>query len=117
MKNVFEHIEHIKGKPHHVRRRVAFGMAALGSAFVAFVWLGVSLTTGSFAIKGSSFALTMGQDEVIATTSASGVSALAGAAAAFGDTRSSSAPAHIEIVDTTPDHSTQKQPEQTILPF
>ena len=27
MKNIFEHIEHAKRKPHHVRKQIAFGAA------------------------------------------------------------------------------------------
>ena len=53
MKNVIEHIEYLKGKPHHVRRKVAVTTAAIGSALVALVWLGVSTATGVFAIQGS----------------------------------------------------------------
>jgi len=114
MKNIFDHIEHLQGKPHHIRRKVALGIAALGSALIAFVWLAGNLATGAFAIAGSSFAMSNEQN-VVATTSDSGNQGLAGvaAAAAFTDTN---APAHILIVDTKTT-SLKKQPEQTTLPF
>ena len=117
MKSVFEHIDYVKGKPHHVRRRVAVGAAAFGSALIAIVWIAVSSMTGAFAIQGSSFAISTGENGAVATTSASDNSqGLAGAAAALPDT-SASAPAHIEIVDTTPAPVPAKKSDQTILPF
>lgn len=112
MKTVFEHIEHIKGKPHHIRKRVAFGAAALGSGVVALAWFAISLATNAFAIQGSTFAMSVGQENVVATTSASRPQ-VAGAAAAFEDAK----PAHIEIVDTTVAEPAKKQSEQTTIPF
>lgn len=115
MKTVFEHIENVKGKPHHVRQRVAMSAAVLGSAFIALVWLGVNSMTGAFAIQGSSFALSTEADDVATTSAAADTSALAGAAAALPST-SASEPAHIEIVDTTPAPAAKKS-DPTILPF
>lgn len=113
MKNIFDHIEQVKGKPHHVRKRIAFTIATLGSALVAFVWLAGSFATNAFVIQGSSFAMSTGQEGTVATTSASGDQlAGVGAAAILKDAY---APAHIEIVDTTP--PVKKQSEQTTLPF
>ena len=115
MKTVFQHIEHIHGKPHHVRRQVALASAVAGSALIALVWLVGGAMTGAFAIQGSDFAMATGQTEQVATTSASGApQGLAGAAAAKQDAQS---PAHIEIVDTTPTAPAPKQSDQTILPF
>jgi hypothetical protein len=114
MKNVFEHIEHVKGKPHHVRRRVAVAGATVGSAMIALVWLVSSVMTGAFAIEGSTFALSTGQEGAFATTSASGTEGLAGAAAAVSG---SSGKARIEIVDTTPPPVPSKQSDKTMLPF
>jgi hypothetical protein len=117
MKTVFEHIEHVKGKPHHVRRKVAVSAAILGSALIAFIWFSTNILAGSFAIKGSDFAIATGQEGSVATTSAEDTSGLAGAAAALPETRASSGPAAIEIVDTTPAPAPQKASDQTILPF
>lgn len=117
MKNVFEHVEHIKGKPHHIRKRVAYVAAALGTGLIAFVWLAGSISTNAFAIKGSSFADSANQGGVITTSDESSTSQLAGAGAASVLQQSADAPVHIEIINTTPEPSKQKQAEQTTLPF
>ncbi len=115
MKTVFAHIEHIKGKPHHVRRQIAFTAAAGGAGLIGLVWLVGSLSFGSFAIQGSSFADSAGQSPVITTDGVSGNQNLAGASAASQD---KDAPAHIEIVDTTATaKSSGKQTERTTIPF
>ena len=114
MKTVFEHIEHIKGKPHHVRKRIAFGTAAAGAGLVAVVWLAINVTGGAFAIPDNSFADAAGQGSVVATTSERAATNLAGVAAAV---ENQDAPAHIEIVDTTPASTSQKKAERTIIPF
>lgn len=117
MKNLFEHIEYVKTKPHHIRKRVAFGAATFGSAFIALVWFVGSYVSNSFAIAGSNFAMGTEQDNAIVKVNAAGdaiPSGIAGTAAAL---PSASAPAHIEIIDTTPQQSTTSQAEQTILPF
>ncbi|HUY05215.1 MAG TPA: hypothetical protein VMV62_00615 [Candidatus Paceibacterota bacterium] len=114
MKNLFDHIERIKGKPHHVRKQIAFGAAAGLSAFIALVWFAGSIATGAFAIRNTSFAANTAQENTVATTSASGDQGLAGAAAAVQD---ANAPAHIEIVDTGAAAPAKSTPTQTILPF
>ncbi|HUX81111.1 MAG TPA: hypothetical protein VMV38_02205 [Candidatus Paceibacterota bacterium] len=117
MKNIFEHIEHIKGKPHQVRKNIALATAAFGSALIAFVWLVGNTVSGSFALKGTSFAA-LAQPNIIATTTSISdtQTELAGVGAA-GALQGPTAPAHIEIVDTTPAPSSQKSAEQTTLPF
>ena len=121
MKTVFDHIEHIKGKPHHIRKRVAFTAAAGVTALIALVWLVGSVTSGAFAIQGSTFADSTQQQPVVTTTATGAdtgtgdTSGLAGAAAALPSV-STNAPASIEIVDVasaTPPAQTQ----QTIIPF
>ncbi|MFI5260600.1 MAG: hypothetical protein ACHQU0_02290 [Candidatus Paceibacteria bacterium] len=116
MKNVLEHIDHIKGKPHHIRKRVALGVAAGTSAFIGLLWFGVSFATGSFAIQGSDFSMASGQAATVTTVDASGNQQnLAGADAASILQPTADAPAHIEIVDTTPAAPAKSDP--TILPF
>lgn len=116
MKNIIEHIEYVKGKPHHVRKQVAFGVATLMSALIAFVWLAGNYASGTFALRGSSFADATGQGTTVqVVNSGANNQNLAGVGAASAFESSQDAPAHIEIIDTTP--TTKKQSEQTILPF
>ncbi|KKW44092.1 hypothetical protein A3J11_00245 [Candidatus Kaiserbacteria bacterium RIFCSPLOWO2_02_FULL_55_12] len=112
MKTVFEHIEHVKGKPHHIRKKVAFTAAVVVTAFIALVWLVGSLSLGAFALEGSSFADATEQGKIDVTNTADTTSALAGAAAAL---QKEDAPARIEIVDTAPPK--QKKAEPTVIPF
>lgn len=116
MKTLSHHIKHIQGQPHHIRKRVAFSAAAIGTSFVALIWLVGSLALGNFAIAGSSFADSVGagQGTLLTTGTEGGNPNLAGVGAAA---NASSAAAHIEIVDTTAAASLQKKAEQTILPF
>jgi len=113
MKTVFEHIEHVKGKPHHIRKRVAFSVAAGVTGLITFVWLAGSLGTGAFAIAGSSFGE---QTPAAAIDTTNAGSNLAGAAAALQNSETN-APAHIEIIDTASSTVLKKQSEQTTLPF
>jgi len=114
MKNVFEHIEHVKGKPHHIRKRFAFAAAGGATALIAFVWMTGSLASGAFAIQGSSFADNSRQPAVVTADTARTNANLAGAAAALPPS-SVNTPARIEIVDTAT--SSKRQAEQTIIPF
>lgn len=111
-KIVLDHIERMKGKPHHIRKRVAFGISGGVAGLIAVAWLGGSLASGTFAIQGSSFAENVKQESMIVSGAAN--PNLAGAAATLKD---ASAPAHIEIVDTTPPAPKVKKAEQTTLPF
>jgi hypothetical protein len=115
MKTIFEHIEYVKGKPHHIRKQVAFAAAAGITALIALVWLGASLGTGVLALKGNSFADSAKGTGTLTTGTADKNAALAGAAAALPNTNQN-APAHIEIVDTS-SPSSGKKAEQTTLPF
>ena len=115
MKTIPEHIKHLQEKPHYVRKRVTFGIAAFGSAFVALVWLVGGLSLGAFAIQGSTFAESTALSPVIvAGDEAPRVdSGIAGVAGAFSGT---DAPAHIEIVDAAASTSA-KAAEKTTIPF
>ena len=114
MKTISQHIEHVQGQPHHIRKRIAFGTATVVTTVIALVWLTSNLALGGFAIKSSTFAESTGQEgSAIAVTRSADSSNLAGAASAV---PSASAPAQIEIVDTS-SSSPEKQPEQTTIPF
>ncbi len=113
MRTLADHIERIKGKPHHVRRRAAFGAAALGTALVAFAWLAASFSTGAFALHATSFAESTGQEGARAPAGAA--ENLAGAAAALpSDAR---APARIEIIDAATSSGPAASAPQTVIPF
>ena len=117
MKKILEHIEYVKGKPHHVRKQVAFGAAAIMSALIAFVWLAGNYASGTFALRDTSFASATGQGDVIrAEQGDASTQGLAGVGAAAALENAKDAPAHIGIIDTAP-AMPKKQPEQTILPF
>ena len=61
MKTIFDHIERVQGKPHHIRSRSPFSAAAAGTAIIAFVWLVSSVGAGTFALKDTSFAQSTGK--------------------------------------------------------
>lgn len=110
MKKIFDHIEHIKSQPHHVRKSIAFGTAMICTVFVALVWLVGNLRAGTFALQVNS--PNAGENEgvtVIGNQNVAGV----GAAEAFSD---ESAP-RIEIIDAVPKIRKEKQVEQTTIPF
>lgn len=113
MKTIFDHIEHIKGKPHHIRKQVAFATAAVGAALIATIWFVGSLSTGAFAIRGSSFG---DQAPAVTTDTTAGNNGLAGVAAVLPD-ENANVPAHIEIIDAVSTTPIKKQAEQTTLPF
>ncbi len=114
MKTVFEHIEYVKGQPHHIRKRVAFSAAAGVTALIALTWLGGSFATGAFAIRSGN---PSAEQPTAAAASNDTNNSLAGAAAALPPS-SGNVPAHIEIVDTTAAAApSQKQAEQTVIPF
>ena len=113
MKTIFEHIEHVKGKPHHIRKRVAFTAAASGAALVTLVWFIGNVSSGSFALGDSSFADMVNQGDIETTSGNPVTSGIAGVAAAI---QGANAPAHIEIVDTA-SSTPMKKAEQTTIPF
>ncbi|MEA2701533.1 MAG: hypothetical protein QOE22_242 [Candidatus Parcubacteria bacterium] len=45
------HIENLKGKPEHVRHKIALGASAGVTALVAVVWFAAHAATGSFALS------------------------------------------------------------------
>lgn len=114
MKTIFDHIEHVKGKPHHVRKRVAFGAAAGGTALIALAWFAQSISSSAFALKDTSFADSVQQESAAMPAAGRGSQNVAGAAAALQD---ASAPAYIEIIDTASSTKKAKTVERTTIPF
>ncbi len=113
MKTIFEHIERVKGKPHHIRRRIAFGAATAGTALIALVWIVGMAGSGAFALKDASFAQNTGGEGTLNIAGDNGQQNLAGATAAIQD---ANAPAHINIIDAA-SSTIQKKAERTVIPF
>lgn len=115
MKNTILHrIEQVKGKPHHVRKRVVFAIAAAATALIALVWFTGSLATGALSIRAASFAESAEQEPAIVV--ATGTPAVSGIAGAAGALPAEDAPAHIEIVNTATS-APAKPAEQTTISF
>ena len=114
MKTVLEHIEHVKKKPHHIRKKIAFTAAAGGTVVIALVWFVGNASTGAFAIRETSFADIARQGGVEAVNGQDTPKGLAGVAAALSG---ANAPARIEIVDTASSTRPPKRAEQTTIPF
>lgn len=115
MKTVSQHIAHIKSQPHHIRKRVAFGAAFAGTAVIAFAWLAVSLGTGSFALKDTSFAQNA-ENKSDSAVSKDNNEQFAGVGAAS-VLREKNEPARIEIIDASPSKPSVNKAEQTVIPF
>ncbi|MBI3572321.1 hypothetical protein HY091_02195 [Candidatus Kaiserbacteria bacterium] len=115
MKTLADHIDRIKAQPHHIRKQVAFGIAAAGAAIVGLIWFFGAFAGGAFAIQGANFAESTGAEGAPVAAAATGASdyGVAGAAAAI---PAAGAPATIQIVDAASSTLTPKA-EQTLIPF
>ncbi|HEY4522948.1 MAG TPA: hypothetical protein VJK73_01090 [Candidatus Paceibacterota bacterium] len=118
MRTVGEHLDRVREQPHHIRRRFALGTAGALTALIGIVWLGASLATGTFALKGSNFAEVTGAvlpEESSASQDTAAVDGVAAAAAAS----TKRAPAHVEVVPsgTGMPTKTPPPPGPTIIPF
>lgn len=112
MQALLNHIERAKGRPHHVRRKLALTLASGVTGFIALAWFAYSLSTGVFTIQGSTLADTLAPSPSFADPSAPG---LAGAAAAPQLSRASEP--RIEIIDAKTSAAKPASPEATIIPF
>ena len=116
MKTIFDHIEYVKGQPHHIRKKVVFATAGGMTAVIALVWFVGTLSSGVFAIQGSNFADSTGAESATATgDTTSNNAGLAGAGAAVES--DPNAPAHIEIIDSSPVANSTKKAQPTVIPF
>ena len=112
MKTLVDFIENLRAKPHHVRKQIAFTAAGAGAALVGIVWVGVSLSLGTYALRGDgAFAAADAQSgAAVASTQ------VAGAAAAVDSGAAASPSAGIEIIDAaTSSAATTSEP--TVIPF
>jgi hypothetical protein len=121
------HLDNLKARPEHVRRRVAIGASAGVTGLIAVIWLAAHAATGTFALSTPGSRTTAGgaPDEASApseVTNARGeFSQLLGAVGeSFGAT---STKPGLSIVDgdTTstirPANSQQDQSDATSIPF
>jgi hypothetical protein len=114
MKSITHHINTVRSQPHHIRKRVAFGSAFVLTALIGLIWVGTSLSSGAFAVHGSSFAQATGSEKSAIAATGSSNAGLAASAAALG--ASAAAPVGIQIVDA-PKPSVATTTEATIIPF
>ena len=116
MKTIFDHIDTVKAQPHHIREKVAFGVAGAAAGIVALAWFFGVFATGTFAIADTSFAQSsgVGGAAVAAVAPQDTNYGVAGAAAAIPS--SAEAPAGIEIVDA-PAKTTPAASDRTYIPF
>ncbi len=107
---MFEYIESLKGKPAHVRERIAFGAAGGVTAVVAVGWLAVTATSGTFALNVDSQA--PGDIDAAFAETRSSFDSLLGAVGAFqsGETEG-------EIIVETKATTSLDKGEPTSIPF
>lgn len=117
MKSFFQHIESIRAKPQHVRRRVALGISGGLTGVIALVWFVGSVEAGAFTIPASAFgaAPESASVTVVQPNLNPATTGMAGAAAAL-PSESAQEGAHIEIV-SAPAATTSDTKEQTVIPF
>ncbi|HVM59187.1 MAG TPA: hypothetical protein VMT80_02575 [Candidatus Paceibacterota bacterium] len=109
-----DRINDIKGRPHHEKKRVVFGVATLCTAFVAVIWLGASLATNSFAVTLPAPAAS----GVEAAPRGAAAAQYAGAAAALTPPSAHQQASGIEIISTATSSTLSKgRSGQTIIPF
>lgn len=116
MKTLAHHIEHVRGRPPHVRKQITFALALGVTALIALLWLVISLETGAFYIQGTSFA-DAGNAAATTASAPSNTSLLGSAISAFSGTTT---PAQLQVVNPTPTASApQENPSQTqtVIPF
>ena len=113
MRTIAHHIEHVRSKPHHVRKQIAFAVALGATAIIALLWLVISLATGAFKIQDVSFAEAQAQAAQPAAPVQNN-SLLGAAAAALSG--SSDTPAKLEVVGAATT-SPPAHEEHTVIPF
>ena len=115
------HLENLKGKPEHVRHKIALGASAGATALVAIVWFAAHAATGSFALSAPQ---TVPADQEAAANIAdakSGLSQIAGAVGSvLGATTTDPALTVVDggshsTLEAAPDN--QNQTDATSIPF
>jgi len=105
-KRIKEIVAGLREKPEHVRQNMAFGVAAGTTLVVAIAWVGVMAVTGSFSLvpAGNQQIAQSGTDAAAsqAAPTPSSLSQLMASAGAAFTGATTTAPAHINIVDSNP---------------
>lgn len=110
--HVQNYVEHLKGKPEHVRRRYALAISGGITFVIAFAWITAIGTSGVLALSPQS-----GQRQ-IAENEPGPMSSLVGAAAAFRTGISSGSLNVVETeVSSSLDRPEDKTQEATVIPF
>ena len=119
MAAVSEHLERLRAKPHHERRRIALGSSLAITALVAVGWVGGLASSPSLALKDREDG-DLGMQGALTDTRGSFSELVGAAGAAFGAT---STPAQVTVVDTKA-RSTLDAPRanhndtrETVIPF
>lgn len=117
MKGIRHHVEKVRAKPHHVRKRVTLVAAGAIAGLIGAGWFGGSLAVGAFELHPTSFEQALApQQPSFATTTTADSSNLAGAAAAFSQQQQSE-PAHIVIISAPATTTAAATTTQTTIPF
>ncbi len=114
MATLTHHLERARAQPHHVRKQMTFIIALGVTALIALLWIIYALTSGAFAIQGTSFA-----------ESAAGASDTASAASGrdsflaspFGAGSASQEPATLEVVGGSDAAATGPAASPKVIPF
>lgn len=116
MRTFVDRLDAMREKPHHVRRQVAFVAAGLITGAVGLGWLGASLYTGAFALRGSSFAEVTGAAGQEAAQDGARPPGASSAAAAAALPPPQEGPATLETIRERSE-AAAGAPTQTIIPF
>ena len=125
--NVRDHIERIKTKPEHVRRRIAFGTSIGITGVVATVWFFTLLFGGTLSLDISPTILntdgTIAQSPDTSTANPGNTNSVASSNSNFsqllgavGVSTAKPAPAALQVEDQAPAPATTT-PQPTVIPF
>jgi hypothetical protein len=116
--DIRDYIEHLKSKPEHVRRRIAFGTSAGITGVVAVAWLVALSTSGTLALTSPEVQNTAELKTAVQETSSS-FAELMGAASAYQS--AAQGESELIIVDaqssSTLDAPADPTEGKTVIPF
>jgi hypothetical protein len=126
--NVRDHVERLKAKPEHIRRRIAVGTSVGITGVVATVWFFTLLFGGSLSLAihptifNSDGTVAQATDDGATSANGNNTNSVANASTGFsqllgavGISTQKPAPAALKVEDQTPAPATTSQP--TVIPF